>query len=91
VQLLNKLIYCREVLLDSKFYADLLGRFFFKKRLDNHCLDSKSFQKVTLNDKLVPTTPHDIVCYGIGSIQESKNAQFQFVLALILRDLLKVS
>lgn len=59
----------REVLLESKFYVDLL---------------------VMLKDKLVPTKPHDIVCYGIGSIQESKNAQFQFVLAILLRDLLKI-
>ncbi|KAI7878332.1 SRR1-domain-containing protein [Lichtheimia hyalospora FSU 10163] len=39
---------------------------------------------------LIPTRPHDMVCYGIGSIQHSKNAQFQFVLALFIRDLLKI-
>ncbi|KAI8370786.1 SRR1-domain-containing protein [Choanephora cucurbitarum] len=31
-----------------------------------------------------------MVCYGIGSMQKSKNAQYQFELALILRDLLKI-
>lgn len=45
---------------------------------------------VVFDDHLVSTKPFDIVCYGIGSVQKSKNAQYQFVLALILRDLLKV-
>lgn len=43
------------------------------------------------NDHLLYTKPFDIVCYGIGSMQKSKNAQYQFELALILRDLLKVA
>lgn len=40
---------------------------------------------------LFTTKFNDIVCYGIGSMQKSKNAQYQFVLALILRELLNVS
>ncbi|CAO3615714.1 unnamed protein product [Mucor hiemalis] len=40
---------------------------------------------------LLPLKQVDIVCYGIGSMQKTKNAQYQFVLALILRDLLKIS
>lgn len=47
-------------------------------------------RKVVFEDHLLSTKPFDIVCYGIGSVQKSKNAQYQFVLALILRDLLKV-
>jgi SRR1 len=43
-----------------------------------------------LQDKVVAESPHDIICYGVGSIQESKSAQYQFVLALLMRDLLKV-
>ncbi|KAI9320152.1 SRR1-domain-containing protein, partial [Dichotomocladium elegans] len=39
----------------------------------------------------VPTKPHDMICYGLGSIQHCKNAQYQFVLALLIWDLLKVS
>ncbi|CAO3660659.1 unnamed protein product [Umbelopsis vinacea] len=55
-------------------------------------LDSSFYSDLLaiLQDKLVPESPHDIICYGIGSIQESKNAQFQFVLALLMRDLLKL-
>lgn len=41
-------------------------------------------------EHLIESKQVDIVCYGIGSVQKSKNAQYQFVLALILRDLLKV-
>lgn len=81
--------YYREVLLESKFYVDLLGKYcFIRSNVD--CSWILNNLKVMLKDKLVPTKPHDIVCYGIGSIQESKNAQFQFVLAILLRDLLKV-
>ncbi|ORY90335.1 SRR1-domain-containing protein [Syncephalastrum racemosum] len=32
----------------------------------------------------------EIICYGIGSMQHSKNAQFQFILALELADLLNL-
>ncbi|KAG1049143.1 hypothetical protein G6F43_008515 [Rhizopus delemar] len=39
---------------------------------------------------LFTTKFNDIVCYGIGSMQKSKNAQYQFVLALILRELLNI-
>ncbi|KAG2179526.1 hypothetical protein INT44_006373 [Umbelopsis vinacea] len=45
---------------------------------------------VMLQEKVVAESPHDIVCYGVGSIQESKSAQYQFVLALLMRDLLKL-
>ncbi|KAG2192222.1 hypothetical protein INT47_012458 [Mucor saturninus] len=45
---------------------------------------------MVFDDHLLSTNPFDIVCYGIGSIQKSKNAQYQFVLALLLRDLLKI-
>lgn len=45
---------------------------------------------VIFNDHLLYTEPYDIICYGIGSMQKSKNAQYQFELALILRELLKV-
>ncbi|KAI7854565.1 hypothetical protein BDC45DRAFT_535569 [Circinella umbellata] len=30
-----------------------------------------------------------MICYGIGSIQHSKNAQYQFILALLIRDILE--
>ncbi|KAI8143279.1 hypothetical protein BJV82DRAFT_612183 [Fennellomyces sp. T-0311] len=56
-------------------------------------LTSSSFYKdllEILERDLVPTKPCDMICYGIGSMQHSKNAQFQFVLALIIRDLLKI-
>ncbi|KAI8393280.1 SRR1-domain-containing protein [Radiomyces spectabilis] len=43
-----------------------------------------------LNQSLLPREPQDIVCYGIGSMQKSKNAQYQFILALVIRDLLKI-
>lgn len=43
-----------------------------------------------MQEKVVAESPHDIICYGVGSIQESKSAQFQFVLALLMRDLLEV-
>ncbi|CAO0791713.1 unnamed protein product [Mucor circinelloides] len=45
---------------------------------------------VIFDEHLISTKPHDIVCYGIGSVQKSKNAQYQFVLALLLRELLKI-
>lgn len=32
----------------------------------------------------------DIICYGIGSIESSKNSQFQLALGLCLKDVLKV-
>jgi hypothetical protein len=43
-----------------------------------------------IQEKVVAESPHDIICYGVGSIQESKSAQFQFVLALLMRDVLEV-
>jgi hypothetical protein len=49
------------------------------------------FILVIFEEHLLSTTPYDIICYGIGSVQKSKNAQYQFVLALILRELLKVN
>ncbi|KAI7897804.1 SRR1-domain-containing protein [Cokeromyces recurvatus] len=45
---------------------------------------------VIFDKYLIPINPYDIVCYGIGSMQKSKNAQYQFVLALLLRDILKI-
>lgn len=45
---------------------------------------------VVFEEHLLTTKPFDIICYGIGSVQKSKNAQYQFELALILRELLKV-
>ncbi|KAF9393756.1 sensitivity to red-light reduced protein [Podila verticillata] len=33
----------------------------------------------------------DIICYGIGSIESSKNSQFQLALGLCLKDVLKIS
>ncbi|KAI8643050.1 SRR1-domain-containing protein [Parasitella parasitica] len=40
---------------------------------------------------LMKTKPQDIVCYGIGSMQKSKNAQYQLVLALLLREMLEIT
>ncbi|RCH83403.1 hypothetical protein CU098_000293, partial [Rhizopus stolonifer] len=42
------------------------------------------------NQHLLTTSFDDIICYGIGSMQKSKNAQYQFELALLLRDLTKI-
>ncbi|KAI9496219.1 hypothetical protein BDB00DRAFT_809528 [Zychaea mexicana] len=42
-----------------------------------------------LEQQLIPTQPQELICYGIGSMQHSKNAQYQFILALLLRDMLK--
>ncbi|KAH8556981.1 SRR1-domain-containing protein [Umbelopsis sp. PMI_123] len=55
-------------------------------------LDSNFYSELLsiLQDKVVSESPHDIVCYGVGSIQESKNAQYQFILALLMRDLIKL-
>ncbi|KAG0037075.1 sensitivity to red-light reduced protein [Podila clonocystis] len=33
----------------------------------------------------------DIICYGIGSIESSRNSQFQLALGLCLKDVLKIS
>ncbi|KAF9571606.1 sensitivity to red-light reduced protein [Mortierella alpina] len=33
----------------------------------------------------------DMVCYGIGSIESSRNSQFQLALALCLKDILEIS
>ncbi|KAI9485344.1 MAG: SRR1-domain-containing protein [Benjaminiella poitrasii] len=48
------------------------------------------FFLVIFDEHLKSIEPHDIVCYGIGSMQKSKNAQYQFELALMLRDILKI-
>lgn len=56
----------------------------------NHSIPHNFFFAVIFEEHLLSTTPFDIICYGIGSVQKSKNAQYQFVLALILRELLKV-
>ncbi|CEP18860.1 hypothetical protein [Parasitella parasitica] len=45
---------------------------------------------VIVEDHLIKIKPQDIVCYGIGSMQKSKNAQYQFVLALLLWEMLKI-
>ncbi|CAO3565807.1 unnamed protein product [Mortierella alpina] len=40
-----------------------------------------------------PPGPHafvDMVCYGVGSIESSRNSQFQLGLALCLKDILKI-
>ncbi|KAI9248808.1 SRR1-domain-containing protein [Phascolomyces articulosus] len=42
-----------------------------------------------LEQHLLPTKPQEMICYGIGSMQYSKNAQYQFILALLIRDMLK--
>ncbi|KAI8971997.1 SRR1-domain-containing protein [Mycotypha africana] len=56
-------------------------------------VDSRFFKdlSVIFEESLLYTKPHDIVCYGIGSMHKSKNAQYQFVLALIIREILKIS
>lgn len=76
--------------MDSSFYTDLLGKL-------GWCYGSIKLNDVYVNttvvmiqEKVVAESPYDIICYGVGSIQESKNAQFQFVLALLMRDLLEV-
>ncbi|KAI7816575.1 SRR1-domain-containing protein [Gamsiella multidivaricata] len=33
----------------------------------------------------------DIICYGIGSVESSRNSQFQIALALCLKDILRLS
>ncbi|KAI9340744.1 SRR1-domain-containing protein [Pilaira anomala] len=55
-------------------------------------LDSRFYKELTevFEEHLLKSKPFDIICYGIGSVQKSKNAQYQFVLALILRELLKI-
>ncbi|KAI7864278.1 hypothetical protein BDF14DRAFT_1836250 [Spinellus fusiger] len=42
------------------------------------------------NEHLINKKYEDIVCYGIGSMQKSKIAQYQFVLVLMIYDLLKI-
>ncbi|ORE08964.1 hypothetical protein BCV72DRAFT_74768 [Rhizopus microsporus var. microsporus] len=56
-------------------------------------LENSRFYKELLDifkEHLLSCKFNDIVCYGIGSMQKSKNAQYQFILALILRDLLNI-
>ncbi|KAI8976259.1 hypothetical protein BDB01DRAFT_804046 [Pilobolus umbonatus] len=57
-------------------------------------LEESRFYKelsVLLKEHLVPIQPVDIICYGIGSMQKSKIAQYQFILALMLRSLLNIT
>ncbi|KAL0089452.1 SRR1-domain-containing protein [Phycomyces blakesleeanus] len=55
-------------------------------------IESRFYKELSdiFDEHLVPTGPHDIICYGIGSMQKSKNAQYQFELALLIRELLKI-
>lgn len=84
-------IHCyRKALLNSIFYKDLTGKLFRvgQSLFWQYVLTELA---VIFEKYLLPLKQVDIVCYGIGSMQKTKNAQYQFVLALILRDLLKVS
>ncbi|RUS16457.1 hypothetical protein BC937DRAFT_91178 [Endogone sp. FLAS-F59071] len=42
-----------------------------------------------LQKHLIPLYPYDIVCYGVGSMHHSRNAQFQFALMLLIREALQ--
>ncbi|KAI9032641.1 SRR1-domain-containing protein [Phycomyces nitens] len=55
-------------------------------------IESRFYKELSgiFDEHLISTTPHDIICYGIGSMQKSKNAQYQFELALLIRQLLKI-
>lgn len=48
------------------------------------------FHTGILHKHLIPMYPHDIVCYGVGSMHHSRNAQFQFALMLLIREALQV-
>ncbi|CAO3613685.1 unnamed protein product [Cunninghamella echinulata] len=43
-----------------------------------------------LEECLLPLQPYDMICYGVGSIQDSIAAKYQFILALIIKDLLDI-
>ncbi|KAG0268994.1 hypothetical protein DFQ27_005099 [Actinomortierella ambigua] len=61
---------------------------------DSH--DSNHEKKATVGDSVNPQTTitsptvESLVCYGIGSVEGSRNAQFQLSLALELKDMLKI-
>jgi hypothetical protein len=72
--------------MESRFYKALLGikitwRGWYEPLINRYYI-------VLFEEHL--TKPKDIICYGIGSVQRSKNAQYQFMLALLLRDILEV-
>ncbi|RUP46286.1 peptidase family M3-domain-containing protein [Jimgerdemannia flammicorona] len=85
----------REAIVDSKFHRDFQGTELHARdtSLQCHtsmiCTISRTGTGI-LHNHLIPTHLHDIVCYGVGSMHQSRNAQFQFALMLIMRETLQV-
>ncbi|RUS34267.1 hypothetical protein BC938DRAFT_481524 [Jimgerdemannia flammicorona] len=85
----------REAIVDSKFHRDFQGTELHARdtSLQCHtsmiCTISRTGTGI-LHNHLIPTHLHDIVCYGVGSMHQSRNAQFQFALMLIMRETLQI-
>ncbi|KAI8076341.1 SRR1-domain-containing protein [Halteromyces radiatus] len=46
--------------------------------------------KPLISECLEPRQCQDIVCYGVGSMQDSIAARYQFILILLIRDIIKI-
>lgn len=62
--------------------------FFFREKL----IETRFYESLVplLTDHLLPRQCDTMICYGVGSMQDSIAARYQFMLALAIKDILQV-